>query len=88
MIAPDKTKHVLAGFGITLLVGFSLGALVFGYCAGLLAGLGKEAFDYIQNRRRIKRGLPPEHSVEAMDVLYTLVGVAIGIGALLLLQVR
>lgn len=84
----DKIKHALAGFGITLLVGFSLGSLVLGYCAGFLAGFGKEAYDWYSNRRQVKKGLPKKHDVEVTDVLYTLVGVAIGTGALLLLHVR
>ena len=86
-MAPDKIKHALAGFGITLLTGFALGSLVLGYSAGLLAGLGKEAYDWYSNRRQAKNGLPPKHTIELMDVLYTLVGVAVGVGGLMLLRV-
>jgi hypothetical protein len=88
MITSDKIKHAVAGFGITFLVGFAMSSLAIGYCAGLLAGVGKEAYDWISNRIRAKKGLTPKHTVEASDVLFTLVGVAVGTGALLLFYVN
>ena len=42
----DKMKHFLAGLVITIAFGCLLGGPFCGFCFSLIAGLGKEIWDY------------------------------------------
>ena len=79
MITRDKILHVIAGFVITLFVGFIAYYLCYEYpqgygiLAGVLAGVGKEAFD------EYRYG-----GADFFDLFATIVGVFFG-GALVVL---
>lgn len=62
-IPADKKKHLVAGFFVCAIVSMFFGYIV-GIIAALVAGAGKEAYDYFT-----KKGTP-----ELADFLYTAVG--------------
>lgn len=79
-IAQDKIGHLRAGAAIALIISIA-GYMIFGITdmkyaifASLVAGAGKEAYDYFDNMRRAKKGLKAQHTVEFADFWFTLVG--------------
>ena len=62
-IPADKKKHLIAGFIVCAIVSMLFGYIV-GFVSALVAGAGKEAYDYFT-----KKGTP-----EIADFLYTAVG--------------
>lgn len=81
-IPHDKKLHLAAGAAV------AVAALVLGLgetvALGLaaLAGVGKEVYDWVVNRRRKAKGLTPLHTVDHYDAIVTLVG-----GALIVIAV-
>ena len=83
MFAPDKLKHFAAGLMVALfvivawlalgaLVGVPMAALPYVLIvASLVAGVVKEACDYLDNRALAAVGSPPMHTVETLDVFAT-----------------
>jgi hypothetical protein len=47
---------------------------ILGILFAALAGIGKELLDKKQNASAVTLGLPPIHSVESKDAVYTIVG--------------
>lgn len=62
-IPADKKKNLIAGFIVCAIVSMFFGYIV-GFVSALVAGAGKEAYDYFT-----KKGTP-----EIADFLYTAVG--------------
>lgn len=62
-IPEDKRKHLAAGFAICAFVSLFFGYIV-GVLAAVVAGAGKEAYDYIT-----RKGTP-----EFADFVYTVIG--------------
>lgn len=63
----DKKLHLLAGLGISIIFGWQNPLI--GLVAGLLAGIAKEVYDYMDY------GL-----YDTKDMLYTWVGTVLGAG--------
>jgi len=66
----DKANHAIYGAAICLVVGGFLGAN-WGLLAALVAGVGKEALDYVLNKRA---GQAPQHDVSIEDAFATFAG--------------
>ena len=76
----DKSHHAIGGAIIALVVailaslfGYANYANYVGFAAGVLAGIGKEAMDYLANRR----AKYPIHGVEFYDFLATALGASV-----------
>ena len=69
----DKGCHLIAGFVITLIVGF-LTSVEYGILAGAIAGVGKEVYDYYDYG-----------TFDNRDLFFTVVGTIIG-GLILILM--
>ena len=65
----DKQLHFIGGCIIALVVGLLLSDAVAGAVVAAIVGLLKEGYDYLH---------PKEHTVEAADALYTLLGGVVG----------
>lgn len=65
-MAEDKKKHLICGFLIAFICGIKWGAPV-GLVAGVLAGLGKEAYDFLDYG-----------DFDEDDMMYTWVGALLG----------
>jgi hypothetical protein len=75
----DKKLHFAAGFLIsTLFVLFSHN-IVLSLGAAILAGIGKEAYDWLVNRKAKREGKLPPHSVEFEDAAMISMGGAMGV---------
>lgn len=73
-IPRDKQYHLAAGAAVSFVVlAFGAPIQIAPLCA-LAAGLGKEAYDAVVNRIDAAAGLPLEHDVELLDVVYTFLG--------------
>lgn len=70
----DKIGHFLAGCGISFVFAALTQLLWVGVFLAFMAGLGKEGFDYLSNRLRAKKGLPPNHDVDIADAWATGLG--------------
>lgn len=68
----DKGCHLIAGFVITLIVGF-LTSVEYGILAGAITGVGKEVYDYYDYG-----------TFDNRDLFFTVVGTIIG-GLILIL---
>lgn len=74
----DKRLHLIAGMGISFLAAFTATIINFpmpfliGFISGVLAGIGKEAYDYYLFRKG-------QHPIgyDVIDFLYTCLGSAI-----------
>lgn len=64
----DKALHFGAGVVISALVGI-LFSPFYGICAAAIAGVGKEAYDYVSVKY-----LHGSHTVDAFDALVTFAG--------------
>ena len=71
MITKDKIQHFLAGFIISAIIG--LFNSIFGLILAILAGVGKEVYDYVSNRY-----YQGKHTVDLYDCLATVLGGLIG----------
>ena len=71
MITKDKIQHFLAGFIISAIIGLFNSLL--GLILAILAGVGKEVYDYISNRY-----YQCKHTVDLYDCLATVLGGLIG----------
>lgn len=83
MLPADKAAHALTGaviFGVVGAVaafaGYGPWARYAGAIAATAAGAGKEASDYLSNKRAVARGELPQHGVEFADFLATVGGAA------------
>lgn len=80
----DKSWHFLTGLpgGATVaLIAHYLGSThswLTVIIAGAFVGAMKEGYDYLQNQKAAKAGLPLPHSVELMDAASTTLGFAVG----------
>src|SRR6185295_20329469 len=77
----DRLRHALMGASIFAIVGAFVAwlgypgdARIAGALAAALAGAGKEASDYLLNKRAVARGEIPPHGVEFADFAATLGG--------------
>lgn len=62
-VPEDKRKHIVVGFAICAIVSLFFGYII-GVLAAVVAGAGKEAYDYIT-----RKGTP-----EFADLVYTAIG--------------
>jgi hypothetical protein len=91
----DKKLHLGAGFAVGLIAFYFTRNIGFAIGLALLAGLAKEAFDWLMNWRTTKANEaaaaaaeaagapipmpdPMPHSVELADVIFTVMGGAVG----------
>lgn len=70
----DKKLHLGAGAAIAALVLVLTHSLHAASAAVFVAAAGKELYDWLANRIADWRHLPRPHSVESLDILYTLGG--------------
>lgn len=70
----DKVLHLLAGLVVSCGGMFFAFPGPFGLGLAILAGIGKEVFDWNANRLARKRGLPRPHTVDFLDALATAAG--------------
>jgi hypothetical protein len=73
----DKANHAVYGALICLLALAILRRPDAAYALVVLAAVGKEALDWLSNRRAVKAGLTPTHGVEWLDALATCAGGAV-----------
>ena len=73
-MAQDKKLHFIAGLGIAIIFGWQYPLIGLG--AGIIAGVAKEVYDYLDY------GL-----YDKQDMLYTWAGAVLGAGLALLLEV-
>lgn len=78
MIPHDKALHAIAGaliFAVVSVLAALAGqretARMWGAGAAVLAGVIKEAWDYVRNRQALKAGLAAPHGVEGSDLAWT-----------------
>lgn len=91
MLAADKANHALYGAlvfcavaGAAAASGQAAHARAAGLAAAVLVALGKEAADWIANRRAARAGLPAPHGVEWRDAIATIAGALLVAAASLL----
>lgn len=73
-MALDKKYHLVAGFVIGLLAALYFSSPLVAVGAAGLAGLAKEIYDYVDNKLRARKGLPPAHDADLRDLTFTLYG--------------
>jgi hypothetical protein len=69
MIKRDKILHLSAGLAISFIVTISTGSTDYGNSSALIAGIGKEIYDYFH---------PEKHTAEGLDIAFTALGGVIG----------
>lgn len=76
-IAKDKKEHLIAGFviGMAVTLAFTPAA---GIISGIVAGFGKEIYDYTCNWRAKRHNKRPPHAVELLDFAFTALGGLLG----------
>ena len=79
MITKDKIQHFLAGFIISTIIG--LFNSIFGLILAILAGIGKEIYDYLSNKY-----FNGKHDVSWYDFIATSLGGIVGIFLIKLIQ--
>ncbi len=79
----DKMLHL--GVGALIGCGGSLFEPGLGLVLSVVAGLGKEVWDWRENNRALKADKPKPHTVEGADLVATVLGGLLGefVGALL-----
>jgi uncharacterized iron-regulated membrane protein len=85
-IEKDKQLHFVAGFVVGLAAAVALNQPAVAMVAAALAGVVKEGYDLWQNRRASKKHLIEPHTVEKLDVLWTLIGGVAAAGAFALFK--
>lgn len=73
-VPADKILHFIAG-GVVALLGYVVG--YDGFVLAVIAGILKEAYDFIQNAIAERRGLPHPHNVDFSDCVWTMGGGAV-----------
>lgn len=92
-IEKDKQYHMIAGAAVAFIFGAIFTAMDFRsvwllmLAMSLFAGVAKEAADYVSNRWNAYKNLPPVHTIDSLDVAYTVLGGAIPAVLVLLHQV-
>jgi hypothetical protein len=77
MLAQDKANHVIYGFVIAVVAAVGAVALklpqpkLIGVVVAILFGAGKEAFDYLMNRRAVAAGQLATRGVDKFDFIAT-----------------
>lgn len=72
----DKLLHLGVGFLIGV-VGVIASSPTLGLTGAVLAGIGKEVYDQVDNTLAARKGLAPRHSVDPKDFVATVAGGAI-----------
>jgi hypothetical protein len=79
MIPKDKLYHAGAGAVIAAAVILFTKTPAFGFLAATIAGVAKEQWDRYQIIRSLKDGKTPQHAVDPKDIVWTMVGGALGV---------
>lgn len=75
VVAADKGTHFIAGNIVAVLAKLVFPELLAaGLIAAVVAGVAKEAVDYVLGARQKKAGVPVTHSADPMDAVYTAAG--------------
>ena len=76
----DKLKHLICGFGITIIIGLILSNPALGFIIGVCIGALKEVWDYLTRFLPVKNGTP-----DLWDLIVTIIGCLSGLCLLLLI---